>query len=300
MKKIIFVLTGCLAGWIIAGFSQQSELIFSHKYHLQEVGAQCTDCHQAALSSLSPQDNLLPSMKTCFNCHDEKTTECKVCHSDPEAAQELPRVVNLQAKFAHQKHAKSEEDCKTCHAGIELQETSAGAKLIPAEDKCRECHGSTDFYENKTGCLLCHEPGHTFKPADHDPAWQKNHGVAAQLDKSACSHCHQNSYCILCHEGDNLDRLAHPLNYKLNHGLDARGNKDNCLTCHQEEAFCIDCHQREMVMPRNHAYANWTNRQNGGLHKRQAQADLDYCMSCHNDAYARNVCIECHQHGIED
>jgi len=300
MKKILIVSMVCLACWFLSGFSQQSELIFSHKYHIQEAGTQCTDCHESVLSSQSPRDNLLPAMQTCFNCHDQKETECKVCHSDPEAAQDVPRIENLQAKFAHQLHAKSEEDCKTCHAGIELQESPLGAKFIPAEDKCRVCHGNTDFNENKTGCLVCHEKNHPFKPADHFSAWKKNHGVTAEINKEACAHCHENTYCIVCHEGDNLDRLTHPLNYKFNHGLDARGNKENCLTCHQEDAFCIDCHQREMVMPRNHAYANWTNWQNGGLHKRQAEADLDYCLSCHNDAYARNVCVECHQNGEED
>jgi hypothetical protein len=300
MKKILLVLLTGLACWVLSGFSQQTDLIFSHKFHLQDAGAQCADCHQPAATSQSPGDNLLPAMKTCYNCHDEKDTDCKVCHTDPEVAKEVPRIIGLQAKFAHQVHVKSEQDCKVCHAGIELQEAPAGAQYIPAENKCRACHGSMDFNEDKTGCLVCHEPDHPFQPADHGAAWKKNHGLSAQLNTESCVHCHQNSYCITCHEGDNLDRLTHSLNYEHNHGIDARANKDNCLTCHQESAFCIDCHQRKMVQPRNHAYANWTNAQNGGLHKRQAEADLDYCLSCHNDAYARNVCIECHRNRLED
>ncbi len=300
MKKLLIVIIVCLVCWILSAFSQQSDLIFSHKFHLQEADALCTDCHQAASTSLSPQDNLLPTMQTCYNCHDEKDTDCKVCHTDPDAAQEVPRIVQLQATFAHQVHVKSDQDCKVCHAGIELQESVAGTRQIPTEIKCRECHGNVDFNEDKTKCLVCHEQDHPFKPADHRVGWSKDHGPTAQLNKEACAHCHQNTYCIVCHEGDNLDRITHSLNYKNNHGIDARTNKDNCLTCHQEGAFCLDCHQREMVMPRNHAYANWTNPQNGGLHKRQAEADLDYCLSCHNDAYARNVCIECHLHRVED
>jgi Cytochrome c7 and related cytochrome c len=289
MKKLLMLVIVFLACWILAGFSQQSDLIFSHKFHLQEAEAQCTDCHQAVYTSQSPQDNLLPSMQTCYNCHDEKNTDCKVCHTNPDAARDVPRIVQFREEFAHQVHLESGLDCKVCHAGIELQESPAGAVQIPAESKCRECHGKADYNE-----------GHPLKPANHRVGWSKDHGPTAQLNKEACVVCHQNSYCTDCHEGDNLDRLTHPLNYKNNHGIDAKTNKDNCLTCHQEGVFCIECHQREMVMPRNHAYANWSNPRTGGLHKRQAAGDLDYCLSCHNDAYARNVCIECHQHGVED
>jgi hypothetical protein len=300
MKKLLILVIVCLTCWILSGFSQQSDLIFSHKFHLQEAEAQCADCHQAVSTSQSPRDNLLPSMQTCYNCHDEKDTDCKVCHTDPDAAQDVPRIVQLQAKFAHQVHVKSDQDCKVCHAGIELRESPAGPELIPAENKCRQCHGNMDVNEDKTKCLVCHEQDHPSKPADHLTGWNKDHGPIAQLNKESCVHCHQNSYCTDCHEGDNLDRQIHPLNYKNNHGIDARTNKDNCLTCHQEGVFCTDCHQREMVMPRNHAYANWTNPRNGGLHKSQAEGDLDYCQSCHNDGYAGNVCIECHQHNVGD
>jgi len=135
MKKLLILIIVCLTCWILAGFSQQSDLIFSHKFHLQEAGAKCSDCHQPVSTSQSPQDNLLPAMQTCYNCHDEKDTECKMCHTDPDAAQEVPRIVRLQAKFAHQLHAKSDQDCKVCHAGIELRESPAGVGQIPAENK---------------------------------------------------------------------------------------------------------------------------------------------------------------------
>jgi hypothetical protein len=97
-----------------------------------------------------------------------------------------------------------------------------------------------------------------------------------------------------CHEGDNLDRQAHPLNYRNNHGIDARANKENCITCHRDLSFCNDCHQMEMVMPNNHSYAGWSNRTNGGLHARAAQMDFDYCQTCHSDLSGDVVCITCH------
>jgi len=72
------------------------------------------------------------------------------------------------------------------------------------------------------------------------------------------------------------------------------GRPRNCLTCHREFAFCNDCHQIEMVMPKNHSFAGWSNTTTGGLHAKQAQYDFDYCQSCHSDANSDIVCIRCH------
>ena len=94
---------------------------------------------------------------------------------------------------------------------------------------------------------------------------------------------------------DNLDRKVHPLNYVNNHGMYAKGNKDNCYTCHEEQAFCVDCHQKRMVMPRSHSTANWSNTTTGGGHARAAKLDLDNCLSCHSDAQGDPVCVLCHQ-----
>jgi hypothetical protein len=39
---------------------------FSHKLHINDVGASCTDCHGKAASSTSEVDYLIPDMQTCF------------------------------------------------------------------------------------------------------------------------------------------------------------------------------------------------------------------------------------------
>ena len=83
MKKIIFILGLFFIGMLsYLLFAQDVELIFSHKYHAEEVEAECTDCHNAGESALAA-DNLLPNMETCYNCHDEDA-ECTVCHKDPQ------------------------------------------------------------------------------------------------------------------------------------------------------------------------------------------------------------------------
>jgi hypothetical protein len=245
MNKMRFIFVLSVGALFVLAFAQEKDqLIFSHKFHAEEAEAACSDCHEDALTSQDASDNLIPSMETCYNCHDEDDTECSYCHTNPDEAIESPRSVGLKANFAHQIHAKSDQDCANCHGGIVSEEQADGLNHIPGRNQCTDCH--------------------------------------------------QINYCIKCHEGDNLDHLAHPLNFRNNHALAAKGNKDNCVTCHQEQAFCIECHQTELVMPRSHSFANWSNRSNGGRHARKALFDFDSCQSCHNGQSADLVCIECH------
>jgi hypothetical protein len=294
MKYLIILLFIALFAFVLFGFNQPEDLIFSHKFHAEEVEASCTDCHETTFTSTHAADNLLPEMDVCYICHHQEETECKVCHVNPDDAAEVERIVDLKADFPHENHASSDEDCKTCHSGIEEKTNTLFLQFIPGREICANCHGEADFKEEQILCVECHNEDFQFRPIDHNLNWNKIHGVEAQINSSSCRHCHQNNYCTDCHEGDNLDHVVHPLNFRNSHGIHAKGNKDNCLTCHQEQAFCIECHQSELVMPRNHGFANWSNTRDGGRHAREALYDFDSCLSCHNDAYAENVCITCH------
>ena len=290
MKKIIFLIivlsTALIMSYLL--FAQDLELIFSHKYHAEEVEAACTDCHKADESAL-PADNLLPDMDGCYTCHDEEE-ECTKCHQDPDNAIVYPRITDYIAKFSHKQHSGDKFSCETCHKNVSHSENIMD-KHLPKMGKCVECHTtlSQDDY-----CFICHKQEENLKPADHTLVWAKEHGIAAQTERDECGLCHHQNMCLDCHMNDNLDHNIHPLNYVNNHGLYAKGNKDNCLTCHEEMAFCMDCHRQRMVMPRNHAVANWSNTTTGGAHARAAKLDLDSCISCHSDAAGDPVCIQCH------
>jgi len=288
----IFVFSGLL---LLTGQDVPDKIIFSHKFHIEEVEAECKSCHEGALTSLQPLDNLQPEMETCYSCHDEEETDCGLCHTNPDEPDISKRYTNYKSNFPHQKHISDESNCLVCHSGIENQE-EYGKSYVPGNDLCASCHESADYTEEKIKCLVCHEEKFRFVPADHRLNWKKDHGIKAQIASTSCNHCHQKHYCQTCHEGDNLDHIVHPLNFRYNHGLSARGNKENCLSCHQEQAFCMECHQIEMVMPKNHSYVNWSNRipGNGGRHALEAKYDLDNCLSCHKDAFADVICATCH------
>jgi hypothetical protein len=246
------------------------------------------------MSSLTPGDNLLPDMETCYTCHDEDDTECSLCHTNPDEAGDYTRFTEYKAKFAHQIHIDAGEECITCHKGIEDKVETGESHHIPDGSVCTDCHEAADLREEVAKCITCHGEDFEFKPVNHTVSWGKDHGINWQIQANSCSHCHSMSYCQDCHQGDNLDRQIHPLNYRMSHGLEARANKENCLTCHQEFSFCNDCHLIEMVLPKSHSYAGWSNGTNGGLHAREAQYDFDYCQSCHSDSNSDVVCIRCH------
>jgi len=269
--------------------AQKIDLIFSHKFHYeQDLG--CADCHPAADTSQLASDNLLPGKKTCFNCHEEK--ECQLCHRNPAEATFYPRIIDYIAFFPHQKHVTPEKpNCGTCHAGVECSQNIL-ERHLPKMTSCTHCH---DDRANPDYCNFCHQPKEDLLPFDHRHAdWQQQHGLASQTDLIACVVCHTTNACIECHQGDNLDRKVHRLNYRFQHGLMARGNKTTCITCHEEAAFCNACHRNQMVYPRSHATANWSNRTTGGRHAHAAKLDLDICISCHAASKTEPVCVQCH------
>ena len=294
MKNIIILVVYVLCVWTVNLSAQEDKIIFSHQFHLEDAGAECSDCHEAAQNSISNADNLLPAMETCYNCHDEDETECTLCHTNPDEGTEVARITEFAALFQHKPHIETGEECITCHSGITAKEKPGEGLHLPAGTTCINCHGGADLREDAAACISCHGDNFNFKPVTHTVSWGKDHGINWQVQSNSCNHCHSMSYCQDCHQGDNLDQQIHPLNYRMSHGLEARANKENCVTCHQEFSFCNDCHLIEMVMPKSHSFAGWSNSSDGGLHAREAQYDFDYCQSCHSDANSDVVCVRCH------
>ncbi len=143
-------------------------------------------------------------------------------------------------------------------------------------------------------------PGDKLKPISHTPNFTHTHGDMARLNVREmnadmdCATCHKPKFCQDCHEGDNLDRLTHPLNYEFTHSLDAQGKERECAVCHTERQFCVNCHIDNQVLPKNHT-AGWVNRipNDGGRHRVEALNDIEACMACHQQN-ADQICQACH------
>jgi hypothetical protein len=296
---IIAALIGCclLFYVIVLANSEKVELKFSHKLHAVDNEMECATCHEAAESSQKGGDNLFPTMETCANCHDVEDDEgCQLCHSDMDNPRAVPRVDFYSELFSHEKHLTTGFDCNSCHRDVK-NKVAIESYLLPNMAECMSCHTQKNA---SIECVTCHKPSERLKPLTHGSNFLHQHGDLARTAQpvipgaKTCNLCHSINYCQECHEGDNLDRLSHPLNYAFTHSLDARGKEKDCSVCHTERSFCSECHRENLIMPHNHT-AGWTNRipGDGGRHRLEAETDLENCMSCH-EADAEHICLTCH------
>lgn len=267
--------------------SQEYDDEFSHKLHVIEQEIECLSCHENAESSTTGQDNLMPSKQVCNNCHGEEEV------GDPGL---FPTVQDYSVKFSHEAHMAAGLNCNDCHAQVS-QKTMVGAYVLPDMSDCMDCHASKGISNE---CNTCHLPSEKLMPKSHTPNFIHAHGDMARIGETKmnanmdCATCHQPQFCQQCHEGDNLDRLTHPLNYEFTHALEAQGKQKECASCHTERFFCIECHIERQIMPHNHT-VGWSNRipNDGGRHKVEALNDLEACIACHEQD-AQQVCQPCH------
>ena len=176
-------------------------IIFSHRLHAEDVGAECLDCHVNVEKSLTANDNILPTMAQCYSCHEEDDTDCEVCHvTDDYVEFENP---NRDIKFNHSLHVLKENlNCISCHKAINEVDL-ASSEQLPEMQQCMECHNDAIA---SSECAVCHTVSDiTFlKPESHLADWKFAHAPEAQFNLSDCSVCHQASFCEECHDFDEL------------------------------------------------------------------------------------------------
>ena len=285
--KTLSILTALFVTVLLATNIQwKSDLKFSHKFHQQEVEAECTECHAGVDTSRLGSDDLLPAMETCYNCHDEEETECTVCHENPDEPVILPRITDYSPKFSHKLHLEKGTDCSVCHTGVEQADKVGAGLHLPAMATCMNCHSVP---ENKEGCYQCHESKDNLLPGDHVADWKHNHGMIAETDQISCRCCHTENYCTDCHQGENLDNRAHPAEFIITHSLSYTVRESDCGNCHQSKQFCVDCHLNvNSVQPEDHQLPDWAAEGHG----QAAREDYDRCTVCHPAGDA--ICNPCH------
>jgi nitrate/TMAO reductase-like tetraheme cytochrome c subunit len=109
-----------------------------HEMHINK-GYECTDCHYNIVHGTDPKGLNLPTMWTCFQCHDDSGEEGKA-----------PR-----------------EECTLCHVGQKDMWEGIGAKNVDDESammlgevECIDCHLKEEKYQPPRGggaCVECHE-----------------------------------------------------------------------------------------------------------------------------------------------
>jgi hypothetical protein len=311
------------------GGAAQSQIKFSHKYHIKEVGAECATCHPAAATSKLASDNLASAHDQCAGCHqDQVTNECGYCHTDPQNIVARPAADRVVV-FSHEKHlAMKDVACVTCHQGLDEAELS-GAANMPTMATCNTCH---DNVKATNTCENCHTDFVTLLPADHKRSdFLRTHQAEVRIGEMTtnCQTCHTDAFCQQCHQGAGIKEFmhkdaavepraktftkdspkrtvlqnVHDLNYRFNHAIDARSKASDCSSCHSLESFCGECHQaggnisQGLFKPKSHMVPGFTTigrGSGGGVHAEEARRDIESCISCHDVEGKDPTCMTCH------
>ena len=308
---------------------QWSGIRFSHRLHVAEQEAECTDCHEAVGSSRNASDLLLPGHDQCGGCHDideSDESSCAECHVDGEpAGYEAPvRVV----RFDHEQHVTGMAlACDVCHAGVGEAEAPSVAYL-PSMDVCSTCHRGVDA---PRACEACHENPDQLIPLSHrELGWEKAHQEMMRVGgwSNDCAACHSENDCQACHvhpslqltetdpawiAGESRPSLGgqwplvlqdvHDLNYRFTHSTDFRSKGSDCYVCHDQRNFCVACHERERetglgpLKPLDHGQSGFVRfgvGSGGGRHAELARRDIESCTGCHDVQGRDPRCLSCH------
>ena len=302
MKKrlLLTALAICtaVAAWTtVKSAPAPGRLIFPHKFHVTEVGADCATCHADAAKSTDGKQRLIPDMQVCAQCHDVETESgCAKCHSDPTNIVPAPHAGKGYEAFSHALHT-AKLDCKACHQ-VEAGLADSGP-LYPNMKACADCHTTNAV---RPECNRCHQSGIPAEPASHRVDWKVGHALDARFEADECAMCHNapgaKQTCNQCHQGAQFGS-PHPRNFVHDKAFIRGAGLTDCQTCHEPESFCASCHQQKMVIPSNHSRTGWATARptKGGLHAIKADADVDNCIICHAALSQQPTCFSagCHQ-----
>ncbi len=254
------------------------KLYFSHAAHTQGTALNCQTCHGAILAD---DASGMPSMQTCYTCHNNAEKVAHITPSDVHGVASVPAT----------------NQCEACHvtlAGL-IPETHRVSnfqqfhgKLAAegeADRECATCH-SASF------CQSCHTPTNDVpRGVTADRFYNPSHPRGEKIDDGK----------LLTLQG------AHSMTYRYTHGFDARAQSTRCATCHEIESFCASCHQNgydangARIIPQSHQLAGFVSLTGGKLmnrHGKLATMDIESCATCHQVDGGDPVCAPCHSTGL--
>ena len=240
---------------------------------------------------------------TCAVCHARET--CERCHAnanrltlvnalgrdDRVAALERDRAPAYPAPPSH-----ANEDWALIHGGSARSETASCANCH-TQPSCTACHL---FSGGKARAVIAALPSADIAPGVsrsaitgtvHPADIARRHGSLAATGKVACTACHTQESCAVCHAGSD-SRAFHAANFVERHATDAFARSSDCQSCHNTEKFCRDCHARVGIAAQSGMNAAFHTGQPLWFlsHGQAARTGLESCAACHR----QNDCVRCH------
>ena len=240
---------------------KKSELIFNHKYHIEEQKMECESCHKG-LTEVDYSWQAVsanPKMENCYSCHNDisvASNACESCHIS--TANLIPqnhknvRFINTH-KFSAQ---MAGANCIMCHDNNSCQECHIATNVIT------EVNLRNDFYQPYYSSDFIDGSKQQSIRRVHELNYRFTHGFDSKGKTAECQSCHQiETFCASCHTAENTD-------------------------------FAYSG-----IMPATHLKPNFFTigvGTGGGLHASLAKKDIERCTSCHDVNGSDAVCITCH------
>lgn len=226
---------------LLLGASPLWSADFNHAQHQVKAGdPKCVTCHT------EESQEILPEKKVCLDCHDQAYVD----------SAKLPGLVTHGVTWSlnHREAAVAKTiDCAACHE----------------QDFCLECHKSGRADEMGTFS--------NSMTNIHRAEFSVTHPIAARTNPQLCNKCHENKFCVECHDEFKSNDLALESHRKGWSNIAVTGTPhanfapDSCQSCHTDS-----------VLPAH----EWSNS-----HAREARKNLATCQACHPDG---DICLRCH------
>jgi len=157
-------------------------------------------------------------------------------------------------------------------------------------------------------CNACHKGEGIAQ--NHDADFVRGHRVLAGKAGNNCRQCHDQSWCLDCHQGGgngndltvgNAGRDYKPKSHRSDfiniHPIKALDNQQTCYRCHDQK-YCNACHNRfpkgSLRIKSHNPLGNGGQKYWAIDHSAEARRNLQSCQSCHPEG---DVCIKCHRSG---
>jgi hypothetical protein len=296
-----------------------SDLLFNHKFHLDDQKLKCEDCHKnfGGIDYGAELTSPDPLMKDCYSCHNGQTVASNACESCHISTADLKPQSHRNTSFITSHKFASREfdaDCIMCHNN--------------STNSCQECHDATtaiteentadNFYAPYAPSPSIDGPKQQRITRVHELNYRFIHGIDAKGKTVECQSCHQlETFCANCHQSEGgdfaLSGIEPVSHFKPNfttfgvgsgggeHAVLARRDIESCISCHDAQGAdpaCMNCHLDndgiKGTNPRTHP-ANFMRDEHGDWHDNQgsicfnchtvnlatAQAGIGFCGYCH-------------------
>ncbi len=147
-------------------------IAFPHNQHAgNEPGQNNMDCQFCHYSAERSVDAGIPSVATCWGCHQaipgtNKPEEVAKIREYYEAGEPIPWVriykISDHAHFPHMRHVNAGLECQQCHGEVQEMEVLTERSPVWGGDNmgwCVDCHrqpGEDGKQQASTDCAVCH------------------------------------------------------------------------------------------------------------------------------------------------